>query len=109
MLSVGMQFFIIKSVLAKLCMNLLQFQIPKPIFRAWRYRVAFILKAIVPFAEDRSDHVRYDKSIHNLTNTSLIIKNCIPTDNIGVILQDRAIIITQKDNHEFTGMFGLYF
>ena len=109
MLSVGMQFFIIKSVLAKLCMNLLRFQIRKPIFQAWHYRVAFILKAIVPCAKDRSDHVRYDKSIHNLTNIRLIIKNCIPTHSIRVILQDRAIIITQKDNHKFTGMFGLYF
>ena len=59
MLSVGMQFFIIKPVLVKLIMDLLWLYIPRPIFRAGRYRyVALILKAIVPCAEDRSDHVK---------------------------------------------------
>ena len=59
MLSVGMQFFIIKPVLVKLCMDLLGLYVPRPIFRAGRYRyVALILKPIAPCVKDRSDHVR---------------------------------------------------
>ena len=58
MLSVGIQFFIIKPVLVKFCMDLLWFHVPRPIFRAGRYRnVVLMLNAIAPFAEDRSDHV----------------------------------------------------
>ena len=51
--------FIIKPVLVKLCMDLLWFYVPRPIFRAGRYHyVALLLKAIARCAEDRSDHVR---------------------------------------------------
>ena len=66
------------------------------------------MKAIAPCAEDRFDHVDYNKSIHNFANTGLIVKGYIPTDSISVILKDRAIIITQKVKHEFTGTFGQY-
>ena len=53
--------------------------------------------------EDRSEHVRYNKAMHNFANTSLIIKNCISTDSVRVILQDTAMIIMQKATCEFTG------
>ena len=59
--------------------------------------------------EDRSDHMRHNKSIHDFANTGLIVENCIPMDSIRVILEDRAIIIIQKLNHELTGTFGQYF
>ena len=38
----------------------------------------------------------YNKFMHNLANTGLIIKNCIPMDSIRVILQGRAMIIVWK-------------
>ena len=59
MLSVGIQFFIIKPALVKLRMDLLWFLVPRHIFCAGRYSyVALMLNAIAFFAEDRSDHVR---------------------------------------------------
>ena len=92
MLSTGMQFFIIKPILVKLCIDLLWFYVPRPIFRAGHYSyVALILKTIVPCAEDRSDHLRL---LYNFANTGLIIKSFIPTDSIRVILQCSAMIIT---------------
>ena len=70
---------------------------PRPILRAGHYNFQYkrhIKKA--PCAEDWYGHVRYNKAMHNFANTSLIIKNCISTDSIRVILQGKAMIITQK-------------
>ena len=78
----------------------------RPIFRT----VTFNISATGQYRPARKIGLG-DKFMHNFVKTGLIIKNYMPTNSIRVILQDslRAIIISQKDNHEFTGTYGLYF
>ena len=78
MSSVGIQFFIIKPALVKLCMDLLWFHVPRHIFCAAR-----ALSLCGAYVECYSALRRrlyslttldYNKSMHNFANTDLIIE-----------------------------------